>query len=119
MALRAVRLALKQLVPGLDLRGDGVLLAVVAPAIPRRVAAHPRPLVIRNRLGHALLGDLRRAERLLEVRRVSGNPRQRRDHRLMGVAHLDRIRDWPECLIFERAGAAVPEEVRIDRYSLI
>jgi hypothetical protein len=76
MALHAPGTVEEEIVPTLGGGGHRVLLVLEAPPIVRRVAAHPRTLVVGDRLRHALLGDLLAPERFLEVRLVAGDRRE-------------------------------------------
>src|SRR4029079_4023544 len=96
-----------------------ILLVIEPPAVVWRVAADAGALVIGNRLRDTLLGDLLGPERFFEVRFVALHARQRCDHAVVGIAHLDRIGNRTKRLILERLRAAVPEAWRPERNPLV
>src|SRR5262245_51122961 len=118
MALVARGFAEKQFVAFLHLGRNGTLVAFCLPAVPRRVAADPRALIVSNRLTDTLVRYHVGSKCLLEVRHVPVGL-QRRHHYVEGAAHRLWVGDWTYIEFVNRFDTAVPKEVWIQGPSFI
>ena len=84
---------------------------MVAPgeAVETRVGRDDRTFEGGDGVGDVVNADRALAEHQIELLLISGDFRYGLDHRLMGIAHLDRILDRALGLILERRRPPIPE----------
>ena len=112
MTIRATGLSGKQAEAGDLLLGERLGVAA-DPAIEAGLRRHQRPLIGGQGAGDIQYRDLRLArKRGREFALKFGVAGKARHQSIQRLRHLIGVGDWPGCLLFEAARAAVPETLR-------